>query len=92
MPAAIAALWSMDGLQAHVLRDAVNETHGWAAITTAARLASVTIPVVAVAALPSGTPPALLVVVAAAAAGAIGVTVGVITGWAMLAIVMSAGS
>ena len=90
-PAAVAALWSMGGLQARVLGDAVDDTHHWPAVTALAWMVGVTIPVVALSSLPSGTPAVLAVLVAVAAAVAMGTTVGAVTGQTLQAIVTTAG-
>ncbi len=90
VPLAALALWSMGGLQAGVMADAVADVHHWAAVTALAWLVGVTIPIATMSLLPASTPAAVTVVAAVAAAVAMGVTVGAITGASLARIVTDA--
>jgi hypothetical protein len=89
-PVMLAALVSMGGLQALVLRRHVAGAARWVWVTTGAWLVGVMIPVAALSLAPDTAAPWSRAVLAVAAAVAMGLTVGLLTSGTLIRLVASA--
>jgi hypothetical protein len=92
IPAWTLALLAMGVAQWWVMRRVLPRCARWIPITAGAWLVGVMIPVAAISLMPDGTPAWAMVVVAVTAAIAMGVTVGALTGGALMALIRRSAS
>ena len=92
VPAWLAALLAMGAAQWWVLRQVLPRSARWIPVTAGAWLLGVLIPVAAISLTPDGAPAWARVAIAVAAAVGMGVTVGVLTGGALMGLIRRSGS